>query len=100
MADMTKRHYQLIADVVLEAKFEIEELKDRWADERGGEHEMTSLQQASYFSAERSVWKLGRALRTAFKQNFSNFNEDKFMNAIDLSMPTNKERAKYIQGVY
>lgn len=98
MANMTTSHYQLIADIILEAKLEIEALKNKWAEERHGEQELTPLQQASYIAASNTVWKLGRALRVSFKQSYENFNEDKFMLAINLDTPTNRSKVSNVSN--
>tara|TARA_R110000824_G_C15072310_1_gene663491 strand:- start:326 stop:589 length:264 start_codon:yes stop_codon:yes gene_type:complete len=83
MADMTRPHYQLVADVILKAKLEVEAQKNIWAKERGGEHEMTSLQYASHLSASLAIEKLGESLKKAFREAYDNFNETKFNQAID-----------------
>ena len=82
MADMTRSHYQLVADVILKAKLEVEAQKNIWAKERGGEHELTSLQYASHLSASLAVEKLGEAMKMAFTNEYANFNETKFNQAI------------------
>tara|TARA_R110002020_G_scaffold51677_1_gene146139 strand:+ start:3220 stop:3582 length:363 start_codon:yes stop_codon:yes gene_type:complete len=82
MANMTRQHYNLIADIVLKAKLDVEAQKNVWAEQRGGDHELTPLQDASYNSAFFSLQRLGNALHTAFKETFDNFNEDKFREAI------------------
>ena len=82
MADMTRSHYQLVADVILKAKLEVEAQKNIWAEERGGEHELTSLQYASNLSASLAVEKLGEAMKMAFTNEYANFNETKFNQAI------------------
>ena len=82
MADMTRSHYQLVADVILKAKLEVEAQKNIWAKERGGEHELTSLQYASNLSASLAVEKLGEAMKMAFTNEYANFNETKFNQAI------------------
>ena len=82
MADMTRSHYQLVADVILKAKLEVEVQKNIWAEERGGEHEMTPIQYASHLSASSAVEKLGESLKKAFREEYANFNETKFNQAI------------------
>ena len=82
MADMTRSHYQLVADVVLKAKLDVEAQKNIWAEERGGEHELTSLQYASHLSASLAVEKLGESLKKAVREAYNNFNETKFNQAI------------------
>ena len=82
MADMTRSHYQLVADVILKAKLEVEAQKNIWAEQRGGEHELTSLQYASNLSASLAIDNLGEAMKMAFTNKYSNFNETKFNKAI------------------
>jgi len=82
MADMTRSHYQLVADVILKAKLEVEAQKNIWAEQRGGEHELTSLQYASNLSASLAIDNLGEAMKMAFTNKYSNFNETKFNQAI------------------
>lgn len=82
MANMTSSQYQVVADVIAQAKIDVELQKNKFAEERGGEHELTTLQYISILSARTTLASLGDAMKKAFSDKYPNFNEDRFNKAI------------------
>lgn len=92
MANMTSSHYQVVADVIAQAKADVELLKNRFVEERAGDYVrkmvdgykegMTYGQYLTILSARTTLADLGKAMKEAFSNEYANFNEDRFNKAI------------------
>ena len=82
MPKMSKAEYQNIAKALLREGKRIEALKDRWAEERHGEHELTSLQSTSLFSARMVLNNVTEDIIESFSNLYSDFNEEKFRQSV------------------
>ena len=82
MADMTRSHYQNVAKALLREGQRIQSLKNRWSEERHGEHEMTSLQQNALFYSNIVLKNISEDLIEAYNNQYQNFKEDRFRKAI------------------
>jgi hypothetical protein len=82
MADMTRSHYQNVAKVLLREGQRIQAQKNKWAEERHGEHEMTSLQRCSISASQTVLNNISEDLIEAYNNQYENFREDKFRKAI------------------
>ena len=82
MADMTRSHYQNVAKALLREGQRLQAQKNRWAEERHGEHELTPLQQCSINASKIVLQNISEDLIEAYNNQYSNFKEDRFRIAI------------------
>tara|TARA_Y100000310_G_scaffold308718_1_gene352129 strand:- start:87 stop:347 length:261 start_codon:yes stop_codon:yes gene_type:complete len=82
MADMTRSHYQNVAKALLREGQRIQAQKNRWAEERHGEHELTPLQQCSINVSQIVLKNISEDLIEIFNNQYSTFREDSFRIAI------------------
>ena len=82
MADMTRSQYQKVANALLKEGQRLQTLKEKWAEERHGEHELTPLQQCSINASQIVLQNIREDLIENFNTTYANFNEEKFRQAI------------------
>lgn len=82
MADMTRSQYQKVANALLKEGQRLQTLKEKWAEERHGEHELTPLQFSVVFHSGIVLQNVIEGIIETFNNAYVNFNEEKFRQAV------------------
>jgi|2_EtaG_2_1085320.scaffolds.fasta_scaffold29464_4 hypothetical protein len=82
MADMTRSQYQKVANTLLKEGQRLQTLKEKWAEERHGEHELTPLQSNAVFHSGIVLQNVIEGIIETFNNAYANFNEEKFRQAV------------------